>query len=116
MDANCISNILDSHTPFTIVSCAQLEIAKSSHNTNQLGDMFPSVLPQASNQVNPHTPLLSKDEFVHPIYMLEDDVIRLIQSGHIFFTEERLHYEPKNTAQTEIFYVRQNNTAQTEIF
>lgn len=38
-------------------------------------------------------PSSSHTNFTHPVYMSEDDVNRLIKSGHIRFIQGKLHYE-----------------------
>lgn len=97
MDVNCNAYTLDAHTPLEVSSCAQLEIDKSSRNTNQLSDMPRSSAPaQASNDQD-----APNDKIIHQVYMRKKDVIYLIQIGHIFSTDKGLHYK-HNTDQMEI--------------
>lgn len=38
-------------------------------------------------------PSKSKEEHLHPVYMSEEDVNRLLQSGHIIFGQGKLRYK-----------------------
>lgn len=99
------ANILDAHTPFKIPSYEKFKSDKKScksRTKSQLGDVSGPLLAQASSQV-PNTPSLSNGAFIHPVYMRDEDVNRLIQSGHIFFIDGRLHYKHKTIAQKRIF-------------
>lgn len=54
-----------------------------------------TLISQISNQV-PQTPSVSNGDNLHPVYMSEEDINRLIQSGQIIFTGGRLHYKHTN--------------------
>ena len=88
------SNLLDQYTSFDDSPSAQFESDTKEHNAIQLSE--------ANNQL-PQTSSLSEDAFIHLVYMREDDVSRLIQSGLIIVTDGRLQYEHKLNDQTEIF-------------
>lgn len=95
MESNCSSNISDDYLSLEVPTCAQLSSDNVNQSTDQLDDISWPLLTQATNQ-EPQASSLSTDAFVHTVYMRDDDVSHLIQSGHIFYIKERLHYKHKN--------------------
>lgn len=108
--SNDDANLFDPHTPFKMPTYDQFKNQKSStkpknngqKHSSQLSHMSWSLLAQASNQVPNNTPSVSKEAFIHPVYMREEDVNRLIRNGHIFFTDGRLQYREKFNTQKQI--------------
>lgn len=93
---NFKSNIADDFLPFNVSLCEQINSDTDSYTTNQLSSIVCSVLARAQNS-NQMSQALSfpAGAVMHPVYMREDDVSQLIQSGHVFFAEERLQYVQK---------------------
>lgn len=102
--SSCDLNTLDAHIPCEISPYTESNIGENIHGSNKLSDISWSLLTQAANNQMPKASSLSTDAFIHPVYMCQEDVNHLVQSGHIFLIDERLHYyEHKNVTQTDIF-------------
>lgn len=73
----------------SIPSCDQCKCNKEK----QLSSQSSALSSQDSNQL-PKIPLVSKnDEYNCQVYVREEDLNRLIQSGHIFINQGRFHFK-----------------------
>lgn len=76
-------------------SCDQCECNKENQTSTKSSTVAPPALNTAAiiDQVQQSPPLSNSNEILCPIYVSESDLNQLMQNGHIFLNQGRLHYK-----------------------